>query len=71
MGVMLSVAGDMLKVNAETPVTNIEVYNISGIKLLSQAMTDGTVDIANLLQGTYVARLQTIDGRSLSVKFNK
>ena len=71
VGVTLSVAGDMLKVNAETPVTNIEVYNISGIKLLSQAMTDGDVDIANLLQGTYVARLQTVDGRSLSVKFNK
>ena len=71
MGVTLSVVGDMLKVNAETPVTNIEVYNISGIKLLSQVMTDGAVDIANLLQGTYVARLQTADGRSLSVKFNK
>ena len=71
MGVTLSVAGDILKVNAQTPVTNIEVYNVGGIKLLSQPMTDGTIDISDLLQGTYIARLQTADGSSLSVKFNK
>ena len=71
MGVTLSVVGDILKVNALIPVTNIEVYNVGGIKLLSQPMTDGLIDISDLLQGTYITRLQTADGRSLSIKFNK
>ena len=70
-GVTLSVVGDVLKINAQTPVTNIEIFNIGGIKLLEQRVPTADIDIANLSQGTYVARLQTTDGRSLSVKFNK
>ena len=69
--VSVSVEGNNLRINSQSEISNIEIYSIGGIKLLSQAMTDGTVDIANLLQGIYIARLQTADGRSLSVKFNK
>lgn len=68
---MLSIAGDVLKVNAQTPVTNIEVYGISGIKLLSQEYTSEGIDISDLARGTYVARLLTADGRPISIKFNK
>ena len=69
--VSVSVEGNNLRINSQSEISNIEIYSIGGIKLLSQAMTDGAVDISNLLQGIYIARLQTADGRSLSVKFNK
>ena len=69
--VSVKVEGNNLRINSQSEISNIEIYSIGGIKLLSQVMTDGTVDIANLLQGTYISRLQTADGRSLSVKFNK
>ena len=69
--VSVKVEGNNLRINSQSEISSIEIYSIGGIKLLSQAMTDGAVDISNLLQGTYIARLQTADGRSLSVKFNK
>ena len=69
--VSVSVEGNNLRINSQIEISSIEIFNISGIKLLEQRVPTADIDIANLSQGTYVARLQTVDGRSLSVKFNK
>lgn len=69
--VSVSVEGNNLRINSQSEISNIEIYSIGGIKLLSQKYATEGIDISDLLQGTYIARLQTADGRSLSVKFNK
>jgi hypothetical protein len=69
--VSVSVEGNNLRINSQSEISSIEIYSIGGIKLLSQKYASEGIDISDLLQGTYVARLQTVDGRSLSVKFNK
>lgn len=69
--ISLNIAGNNLRINSQIEISSIEIYSIGGIKLLSQKYTSEGINISDLLQGTYIARLQTTDGRSLSVKFNK
>ncbi|MBR5787743.1 MAG: T9SS type A sorting domain-containing protein [Muribaculaceae bacterium] len=69
--VSVSVEGNNLRINSQSEISSIEIYSIGGIKLLSQKYASEGIDISDLLQGIYIARLQTADGRSLSIKFNK
>jgi hypothetical protein len=71
VGVSVSVIGNDLHIKTQTPISSVEVYNISGIKFISQPCAIGNIDITYLTKGTYIVRVQTADGRSLSVKFNK
>ena len=69
--VSVKVEGNNLRINSQSEISSIEIYSIGGIKLLSQKYASDGINISDLLQGIYIARLQTVDGRSLSVKFNK
>jgi hypothetical protein len=71
VGVSVSVIGNDLHIKTQTPISSVEVYNISGIKLISQPCAIGNIDITCLTKGTYIVRVQTVDGRITSVKFNK
>ena len=70
--VSVSVVGNSLQINSKTPISMVEIYNISGVKLHSSEMLEGAVvDISALTKGTYVARLYASNGNSVSIKFNK
>ena len=66
--VSVSVEGNNLRINSQSEISSIEIYSIGGIKLLSQKYASEGIDISDLLQGTYIARLQTADGQCITRK---
>lgn len=57
-------AKDRLKVISQFKVKDIEIYNISGIKLKTIPINDYEkyIDISDLIQGTYIIKINTPRG---------
>jgi hypothetical protein len=69
--VSVSVVGNNLQINSQTTISNVDIFNIGGVKVAAQESPANSIDISNLANGTYIARLQAVNGNTVSVKFNK
>ena len=69
--VSVSVVGNNLQINSQTTISNVDIFNIGGVKIAAQESPANSIDISNLANGTYIARLQAVNGNTVSVKFNK
>ncbi|MDR2087665.1 MAG: T9SS type A sorting domain-containing protein [Dysgonamonadaceae bacterium] len=54
---------------SKTPVQNVNLYNISGQKILT-ATSGKTIDVSHLNAGIYIVKLQTAEGEKV-IKINK
>ncbi|WP_353779583.1 T9SS type A sorting domain-containing protein [Winogradskyella sp. 3972H.M.0a.05] len=61
-----------LELDASSPLQNVEIYNILGQKVISNTLnqTSESIDLQQLTNGVYLARIETENG-SKSVKFLK
>jgi len=67
-------ANNYLKIDiANNDVSGIDIYNITGQKVLSQNKTgnSGTVNISSLPKGSYLLKIKTTDNKTGIVKFIK
>ncbi|MCF8226460.1 MAG: T9SS type A sorting domain-containing protein [Bacteroidales bacterium] len=69
-----SPTSDLLKINSETPVSRVDVYNITG-KLVS-SITDINrmkfeINVSELPQGLYITNVTNVEGELVSNKFIK
>jgi hypothetical protein len=67
--VVASIHDGSLYFRSETPVQNVNLYNISGQKILT-ATSGKTIDVSHLNAGIYIVKLQTAEGEKV-IKINK
>jgi len=60
-------AKDYLFIQSESPVKKIEIYNQSGVCVLTNDNITDKLDVSSLVNGTYFARIY-IDGTPLTRK---
>lgn len=65
-------ANNILQLDARVPLSNINIYSVSGQQVLSRSLSNNTesIDINALSTGVYVARV-TVDGTETAIKFVK
>jgi len=63
---------NILNLNAQTPLSNISIYNITGQEVLSRSLsnTNETIDLNTLSTGVYIARV-AVEGIETAIKFVK
>ena len=66
------VKGDVLTLNARTPMESLTIHNISGQELISRKLsnTSELIDLSAFSTGVYVATV-TIEGKAQAIKFVK
>jgi hypothetical protein len=56
-------ATDYLKLNASSKISSVEIFDMSGKKVVTQ-LVDNTVDVKSLAKGSYVIKIQDQNGTS-------
>lgn len=65
--------GDMLHIRATNEIKQAEVFNLAGVRLMTQSLmnAESTLNIRNLVKGNYLLRLTSKDGQVSTHKFIK
>ena len=64
-------ANNVIRFQSELPMEQVEIFSLTGSKVLSQTNNVEQVDIANLAKGIYMLKASAADGKVATQKLIK